>query len=113
MVGRRHIQPGEKGLIQVIFSDSAFSTISVRPPNPIHAVISSKEALDAFHPRIIEHGFTVGDFKIEIAITSDNSRPHKSYFRVHVGNQWDRLSMSNLSWFEGLVAKLRSWMHSR
>jgi hypothetical protein len=84
---RVHIQPGEKRLLHMIFSDSTFPSILVNPPSPIHASISSKEALDTFHPRIIEHGFPVGDFIVEVTITSDNSRPCKCYFMVNVGSE--------------------------
>jgi len=112
-ITERNIQPGEKALLHVVFSDSTFATIGVEPPTPIHAVISTKAALDTFPPRIIEIGFIIGDFIIEVVITSDNGRPCKSYFVVHVEEQWNGLKMTKLSWFKGLAAKLRSWMRSR
>lgn len=109
----RHIQPGEKGLLHLIFSDSTFPSVQVNPPSPIYAVVSSKDALDVFHPRIIEHGFLIGSFIVEVSITSDNSRPCKCYFKVDVGDQWNNLTMSKLSWFHGQIIRLRSWWHFR
>jgi hypothetical protein len=106
----REIQPDERALLHVIFSDSSFPNIPVKPPTPIHAVISSKETLDtSFQPRIIEHGFVIGDFNIEITTHSDNTKAHKCYFRVHVGEQWDMLSMKRMTWFEVSRLRLRSW----
>ena len=93
----RDIQPDEKARLHVIFSDSSFPNIHVDSPAPIYAVISSKEVLDTYiKPRIIEHGFVVGDFDIEVTICSDNAKAHKCHFRIHVRENWLGLSMERL-----------------
>jgi hypothetical protein len=73
--------------LHIIFSDSSFPNTPVDPPTPIHAVISSKQDLDTFSLHV-EHGFVVGIFK------------------VHVGKQWDRLEMKQLSWSQRRRVKL-------
>jgi len=94
------IDPKSRQLLHIVFSDSTFPTIQVDPPNPIHAVISSKATLDSFiNPRIIEHGFVPGQFIVKISVTSENANCHE-YFKIDVNNQWDKLSMKKLSWLE-------------
>lgn len=70
----KDIQPNSKELLHVIFSDSTFPSVKVDPPTPIHAMISTKELLDNTKNQFVERGFTVGDFKIKVTITSDNAK---------------------------------------
>jgi hypothetical protein len=94
------IDPKSRQLLHVVFSDSTFPTIQVDPPNPIHAVISSKATLDSFiNPRIIEHGLVPGQFIVKINVISENANCYE-YFKINVDNQWDMISMKKLSWFE-------------
>ena len=98
----KDIYPNAPELLHVIVSDSSFPNIPVEPSNhPIHAVISSKDTLDTFNPRIIEHGFVVGDFVFGIIVTAERAKCI-SYFRVHIDSQWDKLSMKKLSVLETL-----------
>ena len=95
----KDIVPKSRELVHVVFSDSGFPTIQVVPPEPKHAVISSKEALTAERPRIVENGYSSGDYNIKITITSNNARSIE-YFRLHVDADWKRLAMRKLTWFE-------------
>ena len=91
------IDPKSRQLLHGVFSNSTFPTIRVVPPNPIHAVISSKATLDSFiNPHIIEHGFVTGHFIVRITVVSENANCHE-YFKIDVNNQWDMLSMKKLS----------------
>ena len=92
----KDIQPHNgRELLHVVFSDSSFPNI----PAPIHAVVSSKQALDTFSLHI-EHGFVVCSFIVKITITSYNSKTCTSFFKIDVGNQWNSLKMNKLSWLE-------------
>ncbi len=95
----KDINPKSRELVHVVFSDSSFPTISVDPPPPKHAVISSTAALTAQTPRIVENGYSPADYDIKITVTSGNVSC-RGYFRLHVDTQWNRLSMRKLSWFE-------------
>jgi hypothetical protein len=104
----KDIQPNSKELLHVVFSDSTFPAMSVDPPIPIHAVISSKDILDTFeNQHIIERGFIVGDFIVKITITSNNAKLYKSYFSVHVDTEWDKLRMKRLDWLETKALSLK------
>jgi hypothetical protein len=100
----KDVHPNAPELLHVIFSDSSFPNIPVEPSNPIHAVISSKNMLDTFNPRIIEHGFVVGDFVFGIIVNTERAKCI-SYFKVHIDSEWDKLSMRKLSVFETLRIK--------
>ena len=99
MESSKDIDPKARQLVHVVFSDSSFPTRTVDPPSPIDAVISSRDALVFRPPRIIEHGFVPGDFIVKISITCERASC-EDYFRIRVGNEWNRLTMSKLRWFE-------------
>ena len=64
----------------------------MNPPSPIHAVISSKEALQSLTPRIIEHGLVPGNFIVKITVTSEKANCHEC-FEIHIDREANKLTM--------------------
>ena len=57
--------------------------------------------------RIIENGYSPGDYVIKIIVTTSGNANCKEYFKLHVDNQRDNLSMSRLTWLDILAANAK------
>lgn len=97
----KDIEPKSRQLVHIVYSDSSFPARDVKPPEPKHAVIASTAALTDVRPRIVENGYSSADYVIRISITSESASTSCSeYFRLHVDNRWNKLSMRKLTWLE-------------
>ncbi|MGH9911853.1 MAG: hypothetical protein ACRD4W_05380 [Nitrososphaeraceae archaeon] len=89
------IQPKERKLLHIIFSDSQFPSVKGDPPNPIHACILSKQNLERVGIFPVEQGFIVGEFVVEITVVSGRAHVREEFI-IHVDEEWSKLSMEKM-----------------
>jgi hypothetical protein len=95
-------------ILHVIFSDSSFANIPIRNAPRRYASISILERLQNNDLRV-EDSFTLGDFDINLLVTSD--RGHcKGKLRVHVDTNHLALSMTKLSLRHVIISNFRRFL---
>lgn len=95
-------------LLHVAFSATWFANLQASGIKyPRHAEVSILERVRGNQLRE-EDGFTVGDFRVEVVVTSEGAYT-KAKLRIHVEDDYHLLRMKKLSRYENMKDRLKSY----